>query len=78
MPKPLSPDILHKMDGCWRAANYLSVGQIYLPHAQLPTPQPCRKSGMAVGGLSAGMFSAVRWASRMRTVPARAKARAQG
>jgi xylulose-5-phosphate/fructose-6-phosphate phosphoketolase len=31
MPSPsLSPDLLHKMDAYWRAANYLSVGQIYL------------------------------------------------
>ena len=30
MPKPLSPELLHKMDAYWRAANYLSVGQIYL------------------------------------------------
>jgi xylulose-5-phosphate/fructose-6-phosphate phosphoketolase len=28
--KPLSPDLLKKMDSYWRAANYLSVGQIYL------------------------------------------------
>ncbi|MCB4361868.1 phosphoketolase family protein [Quatrionicoccus australiensis] len=27
---PLSPDLLHKMHAWWRAANYLSVGQIYL------------------------------------------------
>jgi len=27
---PLSPDVLRKMDAYWRAANYLSVGQIYL------------------------------------------------
>lgn len=26
----LSPDLLHKMDAYWHAANYLSVGQIYL------------------------------------------------
>ena len=26
----LAPDLLHKMDAYWRAANYLSVGQIYL------------------------------------------------
>ena len=26
----LKPDLLHKMDAYWRAANYLSVGQIYL------------------------------------------------
>ena len=29
-PKTLSPELLHKMDAYWRAANYLSVGQIYL------------------------------------------------
>jgi xylulose-5-phosphate/fructose-6-phosphate phosphoketolase len=28
--KPLSPDLLQKMNAYWRAANYLSVGQIYL------------------------------------------------
>ncbi|MDP1548850.1 MAG: phosphoketolase family protein [Nitrosomonas sp.] len=28
--KSLSPELLHKMDAYWRAANYLSVGQIYL------------------------------------------------
>jgi xylulose-5-phosphate/fructose-6-phosphate phosphoketolase len=27
---PLGPDLLRKMDAYWRAANYLSVGQIYL------------------------------------------------
>ncbi len=27
---PLTPDALHRMDAYWRAANYLSVGQIYL------------------------------------------------
>ncbi len=30
MDKPLSADLLQKMDAYWRAANYLSVGQIYL------------------------------------------------
>src|SRR5262249_34287362 len=30
MANPLSPDLLEKMDAYWRAANYLSVGQIYL------------------------------------------------
>ena len=30
MPNSLSPDLLRKMDAYWRAANYLSVGQIYL------------------------------------------------
>ena len=28
--KPLLPDVARKMDAYWRAANYLSVGQIYL------------------------------------------------
>ena len=28
--QPLSPDLLRKIDAYWRAANYLSVGQIYL------------------------------------------------
>ena len=27
---PLSADLLRRMDAYWRAANYLSVGQIYL------------------------------------------------
>jgi xylulose-5-phosphate/fructose-6-phosphate phosphoketolase len=30
MATPLSDDLLQKMDAYWRAANYLSVGQIYL------------------------------------------------
>src|ERR1700723_889588 len=30
MPNPLSSDPLNKMHAYWRAANYLSVGQIYL------------------------------------------------
>src|ERR1700675_229506 len=27
---PLDPELLHRMDAYWRAANYLSVGQLYL------------------------------------------------
>ena len=27
---PLSPELMHGMDAYWRAANYLSVGQLYL------------------------------------------------
>ena len=30
MEQPLSPELLRKMNAYWRAANYLSVGQIYL------------------------------------------------
>lgn len=29
VPDVLSPDLLAKMDAYWRAANYLSVGQLY-------------------------------------------------
>ncbi len=39
MPDPLSPELLEKMHAYWRAANYLSVGQIYLrdnPLLQVP------------------------------------------
>ena len=28
--KTLTPEVLRKLDAYWRAANYLSVGQIYL------------------------------------------------
>jgi len=28
--RPFSPELLRRMDAWWRAANYLSVGQIYL------------------------------------------------
>ncbi|MGZ5495421.1 MAG: phosphoketolase family protein, partial [Candidatus Aminicenantales bacterium] len=30
MIHPLTPDVLETMNAWWRAANYLSVGQIYL------------------------------------------------
>ena len=30
MKAPLTPEVLRKMNAYWRAANYLSVGQIYL------------------------------------------------
>ena len=30
MDDHLSPELLQRMDAYWRAANYLSVGQIYL------------------------------------------------
>ncbi|HMD22357.1 MAG TPA: phosphoketolase family protein [Alloacidobacterium sp.] len=30
MSEPLTPELLNKMNAYWRAANYLSVGQIYL------------------------------------------------
>jgi xylulose-5-phosphate/fructose-6-phosphate phosphoketolase len=30
LPGPEAPELLHRMDAYWRAANYLSVGQLYL------------------------------------------------
>lgn len=33
--KPLSPDLLRKMNAYWRAANYLSIG-----HSSVPTLRP--------------------------------------
>ena len=39
MSDPLSSELLHRMNAYWRAANYLSVGQIYLqsnPLLELP------------------------------------------
>ncbi|KIZ41641.1 MULTISPECIES: phosphoketolase family protein [Rhodopseudomonas] len=41
MPDTLSPDLLQKMHAYWRAANYLSVGQIYLQDNPL-LEQPLR------------------------------------
>ena len=35
--RPLSPEEVDLIDTYWRAANYLSVGQIYL-HGQSPAP----------------------------------------
>ena len=44
----LSPDLLRKMNAYWRAANYLSVGQIYLYDNPL-LKRPTRASGRQVG-----------------------------
>ena len=41
--KPLSPDVLAKVDAHWRAANYLSVGQIYLYDNPLLTKPSLRE-----------------------------------
>jgi xylulose-5-phosphate/fructose-6-phosphate phosphoketolase len=34
--KTLTPELLHQIDAYWRAANYLSAGQIYLCDNPLP------------------------------------------
>ena len=44
--RTLSPELLHKMDAYWRAANYLSVGQIYLYDNPLLEP---RFAGLEAG-----------------------------
>lgn len=40
---PLAPDLLHKIDAYFRAASYLSVGQIYLYANPLLCEPPLRK-----------------------------------
>jgi len=41
--KALTPDLLHRMDAYWRAANYLSVGQMYL-HDNPLLREPLKRS----------------------------------
>jgi xylulose-5-phosphate/fructose-6-phosphate phosphoketolase len=59
MPAPLSPDLLGKMDGYWRAANYLAVGQIYLqdnPLLELPlTPKHIKPRLLGHWGTTPGL-----------------------
>ena len=38
---PLSPERLHATDGYWRAANYLSVGRLYLYDGVRPVIRRC-------------------------------------
>ena len=44
MPSPLSAEEFRKIDAYWRAANYLSVGQIYLYNNPLLTEPSGRAS----------------------------------
>ena len=44
----LTPELLHKMDAYWRAANYLSVGQICLYDNPL-LKRTCRRFGIGNG-----------------------------
>src|SRR5215468_10860011 len=58
MPAALSPDLLEKMDAYWRAANYLTVGQIYLQDNPL-LETPLKRFFVTGGGLlSYGIDSA--------------------
>ena len=46
MPATLAADLLEKMDAYWRAANYLTVGQIYLQdNPLLETPLKIERRG---------------------------------
>ena len=53
--KPLDETLLHRINLWWRAANYLSVGQIYLlgqsPAARAAVPRP--RQARACSGISA-------------------------
>ena len=54
---PLTPELLRKMDAYWRAANYLSVGQIYLydnPLLREPLKLEHVKPQLATGGQRRG------------------------
>jgi xylulose-5-phosphate/fructose-6-phosphate phosphoketolase len=41
----LTPELLHKMDAYWRAANYLPAGQIYLYDNPLLREPPTSNGG---------------------------------
>ncbi len=51
---PPSPDLLRKIDAYWRAANYLSVGQIYLYDNPLLETAPHRASTSSHGCSATG------------------------
>ena len=52
--RTLEPELLHRMDAYWRAANYLSVGQIYLyDNPLLKRPLALSDVKPLVGGIGA-------------------------
>jgi phosphoketolase len=55
MPDALSPDLLQKMHAYWRAANYLSVGQIYLQDNPLLVLCSSRAACMAFSAVLAAL-----------------------
>ena len=53
MPDPLNPEELRLIDAWWRAANYLTVGQIYLqenPLLREPLPLETNRPGVFAAG----------------------------
>jgi phosphoketolase len=69
MPNYLSQDLLCKMHAYWRAANYLSVGQIYLqdnPLLESPlTLEHIQRTGL-IRAQTRPMLGADCWANRRR------------
>ena len=59
--RALSPELLRKMDAYWRAANYLSVGQIYL------YDNPLLKEPLEAGAREAARWSGTGARRRART-----------
>jgi len=55
----LSPELLHKMDAYWRAANYLSVGRI---SATMPSTYLRRACAASATRMCSGLFYAT-WRS---------------
>ena len=52
--KPVTDDVIARLDGWFRAANYLSVGQIYLlNNPLLKTPCPATTSNRGFSGTGA-------------------------
>jgi phosphoketolase len=58
---PLSPELLTKMDAYWRAANYLSVRQIYLNDNPLLERPPTLDKAIAHCTAGPGIWT---WASK--------------
>ena len=62
----LSPDLLKNMDAYWRAANYLTVGQIYLQDNPLSTPlSSSNTSNLVASGIGAPPWTQLHLCSRV-------------
>ena len=66
MSATLSPDLLEKMDAYWRAANYLSVGQIYLKDVDCQLRANNSASNEYPKRLTAPNFHSAKWACGSR------------
>jgi phosphoketolase len=70
MNGPLSPELLRKMNAYWRAANYLSVGQMYLYDNPL-LKEPLKREHVSPPKRPARSTRAASWAIRCRMPTAR-------